>query len=137
MGRNIKFILLGLVAFVFASAMANVLGLLVNAIIPNPNKPDPPGNIEPDPQVKAKEEWEKQQKDQGIEAESKTQETQTEQTTEATTQQAPPQAPEPSQPAPPPYTPPVPRAPVTGPGDFDAPQYSPPPPVYRTGPGNM
>lgn len=134
MSRNIKYVLLGICAFVIASVGANLVGLVVNAIFPNPNRPDPEGKLEPDPQQKAKAEWLQQLEGGGGTTDGKTSEA-TETKSEA------PQKEEPAeQPAPQPQEQaPVYRAPApsTGPGNYDAPvPYDPPPPM-SSGPGNM
>jgi hypothetical protein len=135
---NLKYIIIAGVAFIFAITASSVISSFVNVLIPNPNKSDPDGKLEPDPQEKSKAEW-LQQLEGGGPAETK--ETKPETKVEAASDQtdtsepasAPmetlSQAPAPVAPAPP--------APRVGPGNFDAPPPPPPPPVIRTGPGNM
>lgn len=137
MRQNIKYIILGLFAFIFATTASSVVGTLVNALIPNPNKPDPAGKLDPDPQQKSKAEWLQQLEGGGPrengEAKTETQE-QNQPAQETVTRPEPAQASAPQQVSPPPAPAP---APTVGPGDFDAPAPYSPPPAPRTGPGNM
>lgn len=143
MRQNIKYIVIGVATFIFAITASSVIGSIVNAVIPNPNKADPDGKLDPDPQQKSRAEW-LQQLEGGGPAETKeTKETKDEPkpvpTPEPTQQPTPESAAEPapvSQPANPVVAAPPP-APKVGPGNFDAPQPYTPPPAPRTGPGNM
>lgn len=139
--RNIKFIIITGVAFIFAITVSSIIGTVVNALIPNPNKPDPPGVLEPSLEDRLKTES-KQQQAKDIPAETTETEPKIEPTSEP--EPAPAQTPEPAQtPAPAPRPAPVsrpnpaPPAPTLGPGNFDAPAPPPAPPAFRTGPGNM
>lgn len=140
MRQNLKYIIIGVVAFIFATTASSVIGTIVNAVIPNTNKPDPEGKLDPDPQQKSKAEWLQQLEGGGP---AKTTETKTETKSEAApeaTQQATPepaveQAPVFQQPNPAPA--PAPAAPRVGPGNFDSPSHYSAPPVIQSGPGNM
>lgn len=136
MRQNIKYIIIGVFAFIFAVTASSVIGTVVNAVIPNPNKPDPDGKLEPDPQQKSKAEW-LQQLEGGGPAETK--ETKVEPTPEPTPEPAQQPAAEPApvfqQPNPAPVA--APPAPKVGPGNFDAPSPYEAPPVIQSGPGNM
>lgn len=127
MRHNLKYIIFGFFAFLVATVATSVIGAIVNSAIPNRNKPDPPGKLDPDPN-KPKPEYLQQLEAGGpkVTTENKTTETKP---TETTTQSDPTPAPQPV-PAP---------APVrqTGPGNYDAPPVYSPPPAYPTGPGNM
>jgi hypothetical protein len=136
MRHNIKYIIIGTVAFIFALTASSVIGTVVNALIPNPNKVDPEGKLDEDPQKKSKAEWLQQLEGGGP---AKTQETKTKSTPEPTPEPAPQPVAEPApvfQPVNPAVAPPPPT-PRVGPGNFDAPQPYTPPPAPRTGPGNM
>ena len=122
-----------LIGFIIACTGVATMQMIMGAFINN-NAPDPDGKLDPDPQVKAKQEWEAKLKDNG-QSTSSTKEEPTTQPTEATPQQTPPVVEQPVAPQPAP-APPPPRALTTGPGNFDA------PPAYyapsgATGPGNM
>lgn len=134
-----KHIAIGVGAFIFAVTASSVIGTVVNAVLPNPNKPDPEGKLDPDPQQKSKAEWLQQLEGGGPKSETtETKQEATEQPNkvEATAEQPTTQQPAAQETAPTPV-PAAPPAPKTGPGNFDAePVYS-PPPVVRTGPGNM
>lgn len=137
MRYNLKYIIIGIVCFIFAVTTSSVIGTIVNAVIPNPNKPDPEGKLDPDPQEKSKAEWLQQLEGGGAPAETK--ETKPEPAPEPAPQPTPQPVAEPApvfQPANPAVAPPSP-APRVGPGNFDAPQPYTPPPAPRTGPGNM
>jgi hypothetical protein len=135
---RLRYIIIAGAAFIFAITASSVISSFVNVLIPNPNKSDPAGKLEPDPQQKSKAEW-LQQLEGGGPAETK--ETKTETKVESAAETAPTAASEPAQaPAPEPaptYVAPAPPAPKVGPGNFDAPLPPPTPPVIRTGPGNM
>lgn len=136
MRANLKYIIIAGVAFIFAITASSVIGAFVNVLIPNPNKSDPDGKIEPDPQEKSKAEWLQQLEGGGpTETKETKAETKVDPNPEPATpaENAPAPAPEPT---PTFVAPPVP-APRVGPGDFDAPVPFTPPPVIRTGPGNM
>lgn len=136
MRANLKYIIIAGVAFIFAITASSVISAVVNVLIPNPNKSDPDGKLEPDPQEKSKAEW-LQQLEGGGPAETK--ETKSETKVEPAAEPAPAVDPTPApapEPAPAPVAPPPP-APRVGPGNFDAPPPPPAPPVIRTGPGNM
>ena len=144
MNQKVKYGLIGTVAFVFAVTAANILGVLVNAVIPNPNKVDPAGKLDPDPQEKSKAEWLQQLEGGGPKQDAQTTETKkSESGSEAQPTQAQPEEPvietPPETPAPQKATsvPAAPPAPRVGPGNFDAPAPYSPPPAPRTGPGNM
>lgn len=141
MKYSIKHVAIGIGAFIFAVTASSVIGTIVNAVIPNTNKPDPDGKLEPDPQVKAKAEWLQQLEGGGPKAdESTTNQTKDKDetvTAEASATQTQEPAPKNAEPAPQPSVPAAPPAPQTGPGNFDStPSYT-PPPAIQTGPGNM
>ena len=136
--RNAGLIALGLTGFVVASVGATILQTIVNGFLPN-NEPDPPGELAPTPQQRAKQQWEAEQKANGIKTTAEKQEQQSA-ASAAPTESSPTAEPEPapvvhSAPQSAPYSAPPPPAP-RGPGNFDAPapSYAPPAP---TGPGNM
>lgn len=136
MRHNLKYIIIGVFAFIFAITASSVIGTIVNSIIPNPNKQDPEGKLDKDPQEKSKAEWLQQLEGGGP---PKTKETKAETTPEApqqttveTSVEAAPVYQQVNQA--PPVVPPTPRV---GPGNFDSPQPYTAPPVTRTGPGNM
>ena len=141
MRANLKYIIIAGVAFIFAITASSVISSFVNVLIPNPNKSDPEGKLEPDPQQKSKAEW-LQQLEGGGPAETKETKTETrvEETTEPQPETQPAAEPAPvfQQPNRVPQTPvKVPPAPTVGPGNYDAPPAPPAPPVTNTGPGNM
>lgn len=144
MNQKVKYALIGTVAFVFAVTAANVLGVLVNAVIPNPNKIDPAGKLDPDPQEKSKAEWLQQLEGGGPkEDEQTTKVEKSESSSDAQPAQTQPKEPVVEAPTETPtpqkqtYVPVAPPAPKVGPGNFDAPEPFSPPPSPRTGPGNM
>lgn len=143
MKANAKYIIIGTVAFIFAVVASNVIGTIVNAIIPNPNRPDPAGKLEPDPQEKSKAEWLQQLEGGGPPETKETKAETREEPTPAQTSEPKPQSTEQSAPVfqqadtIPQMPVRVPPAPRVGPGNFDAPSAPPAPPVTRTGPGNM
>ncbi len=135
MRANLKYIIIAGVAFIFAITASSVISSFVNVLIPNPNKSDPDGKLEPDPQEKSKAEWLQQLEGGGPTA---TKETKKEDAVEPT----PAQEPAPADPAPAPQAAPAPvftapPAPKVGPGNFDAPTPYVPLPAPQTGPGNM
>lgn len=140
MRANLKYIIIAGIAFIFAITASSVISAFVNVLIPNPNKPDPDGKLEPDPQEKSKAEWLQQLEGGGP---TETKETKVETKVEVApapestqTPDAVPQATPQPQVVSAPVAPPPPARTV-GPGDFDAPAPYSPPPVTRTGPGNM
>ena len=83
MRQNLKYIVFGVIAFIFAVTASSVIGTIVNAVIPNPNKPDPAGKLDTDPQQKSKAEWLQQLEGGGP---TETKETKTETATESTSE---------------------------------------------------
>jgi len=146
MRYNLKYIIIGIVCFIFAVTTSSVIGTIVNAVIPNPNKPDPEGKLDPDPQEKSKAEWLQQLEGGGAPAETKETKAEPQQPKpeqQPQSEQQPQQFEQPAQQPTPLYRPadpapaPVYRTPKVGPGNFDAPTPYNPPPAPRTGPGNM
>lgn len=144
MNQKVKYALIGTVAFVFAATAANVISVLVNAVIPNPNKVDPAGKLDPDPQTKSKAEWLQQLEGGGPRQDNQPSEPEKPASTpEPQSVQAQPEAApiekQPEKPAPQKAVAPLaaPPAPTVGPGNFDSPPPFSPPPAPRTGPGNM
>ncbi len=141
MRANLKYIIIAGVAFIFAITASSVIGAFVNVLIPNPNKVDPDGRLEPDPQEKSKAEWLQQLEGGGPRETKETkEETKVETTAEPQPEAQPAQETSPvfREPNPVPQMPVrVPPAPTVGPGNFDAPPAPPAPPVTSTGPGNM
>jgi hypothetical protein len=140
---RLRYIIIAGAAFIFAITASSVISSFVNVLIPNPNKSDPAGKLEPDPQQKSKAEW-LQQLEGGGPAETKETKTETKedssgnQSAQPAAQPAADPAPVFQQPNPAPQTPArVPPAPTVGPGNYDAPPAPPAPPVTSTGPGNM
>lgn len=130
--RKVGLIIAGTVAFIFAAAAVNVIGVVVKGLIPGP-KEDAPGYLEPSPEEQAKKEHAANTtKTEQTSTQTQT-ETKPEPKEEPTKQPAQTTAPAP-QPVEAPAPPPPPKA-ATGPGNFDAPVYY--PPAGPTGPGNM
>lgn len=134
--RKVGIILAGTVAFIFAAAAANVIGVVVKGLIPGP-KDDAPGYLEPSPEEQARKEYEAKAPKPAQTPATTQAETKPEPKEEPTKQAEQTAAPTPqprSQPVETPAPPPPPRV-TTGPGNFDAPVYY--PPSGQTGPGNM
>jgi hypothetical protein len=136
--KKLGIIVAGFAAFVVGSVVVTLVSSAVSALVPG-RTPDPPGNLEPSPEEKAKADWEaKMGKSQETQPKDDTKEEPTD--TKEDSQPAEPPADsaqqsisEPS----PPVAPPTPPRVSTGPGNFDAPAYVPPPPPPSVGPGNL
>lgn len=118
-----------LVGFVFASVSVSLIQMAVGALVPGASE-DKPGVLVPSPEEKTKQAWEESQK--AAKAETESQQSQL-----ASTETQPAETPAPA-PAvvEAPVAPPRPVVSRTGPGDFDAPVFV-PPPAAPTGPGNF
>ena len=131
--KKILIVAAGAAAFVVAAVAAALINSVVSALVPG-RSPDPPGKLDPYPEDKSKAEW-KETVGESQETKSDTTPTPAPKQDPVTTEE------KPSGPAPE-YLPEPPRAvaqptpprAATGPGNLDAPLYSPPPQV---GPGNL
>lgn len=135
MRRNLFLVFVGLIGFMVASVGAALLQSIVGSTF-NTNKPDPPGQLAPDPVRQATTKKYKASQPQPREPEP--QPTQAEQTPAPEPQQqayTPEPEPQPQSTSAPVYRPPL---AARGPGNLDVPA-APPPPYQSgpTGPGNM